>query len=350
MKSIDGVLYEWGERWDWANRGSSPTPKQESIRIVLPKTGGGRDVRAAINSIIRKTPQAIVKISGSGKGARAIVAHIKYISRQGKVEVEDEQGNRFEGKEAVGDLCDSVVHGGGAVIPDDSHKREGFNIVLSAPPGSDRSAVRAAANAFARESFDGCQWVIAHHDDTAHPHAHLFVKAARLNGTRLNPRKAELARWRGKFAKHLRDNGISVEATPRAARLRKEVGLEQSQHHMRARGVPGAPETQAEARERARRTRKQAIRDLWSVHAALKKSGRTGDLIEARRLAEFLRSNGAYGYRDERHAAVAVELAAGEKASTRGGVRSLSELHVARPAVWSRHGVLQGHARDDLQR
>ncbi|MDI3467782.1 MAG: IncQ plasmid conjugative transfer DNA nicking endonuclease TraR [Nitrospira sp.] len=40
-----------------------------------------------------------------------------------------------------------------------------------------------------------------------HPHVHLTVKAVNFEGTRLNPRKPDLHRWREGFAEALRDHG-----------------------------------------------------------------------------------------------------------------------------------------------
>lgn len=353
MKSVDGVFYDWGERWDWATqRAKKIVPRQASIRILpdVASSNESTQIKARLNSITKKTPQAIVKISGGGKGMRTIAAHIRYIARHGEVDILDERGNRYSGGQQLGDVIDSIELGGGAVVPAESEKKEAFNIVLSSPTGSDRESVRRASEAFAREMFKGSQWVIAHHDDTPNPHAHLMVKAVGLNGRRLNPRKAELQVWRAKWAMHLRDNGVLVDATPRAARLQRSKGVTQRQHHMRARGIDGEVKPNHLAREKARRTQRAAVRDLWAVHAALKRTGRKSDLAEARRLAKFLKEKGAYDYRDERHAAVAVEVATRPTPTRGSGVRTLSEFNVARPGRWTRDGLLPGHARDHLHR
>jgi hypothetical protein len=56
------------------------------------------------------------------------------------------------------------------------------------------------------------------HDHQANPHVHLSVKAESKHGQRLNPRKADLHRWRETFAERLRDWGIDAEATGQASR------------------------------------------------------------------------------------------------------------------------------------
>lgn len=89
----------------------------------------------------------------------------------------------------------------------------------SMPPGTDRAAVTDAGRAFAREEFgDQRDYVFAAHDDEAHPHVHIVVLARGYDGRRLNPRKADLQRWRERFARELRDRGVEANATPRRTR------------------------------------------------------------------------------------------------------------------------------------
>lgn len=132
--------------------------------------------------------------------------------------MENENGELINGREAVRDLCNewkSGLYG----IPEDGTKRESFNIVLSMPPGTDRVAVTYAAREFALSEFaSNHQFVFATHDDERHPHLHLCVKALGIDSTRLNPRKADLQRWREGFAEKLRGHGIEANATPRFAR------------------------------------------------------------------------------------------------------------------------------------
>ena len=58
------------------------------------------------------------------------------------------------------------------------------------------------------------------HDHQANPHVHISVRAESRHGKRLNPRKADLQRWRETFAEKLRDQGIEAEATRQATRGR----------------------------------------------------------------------------------------------------------------------------------
>jgi hypothetical protein len=56
------------------------------------------------------------------------------------------------------------------------------------------------------------------HDHQVNPHVHLSVRAESNHGDRLNPRKADLQRWRETFAERLRGWGIEAEATRQATR------------------------------------------------------------------------------------------------------------------------------------
>ncbi|MGN6065365.1 relaxase/mobilization nuclease domain-containing protein [Brevundimonas diminuta] len=98
------------------------------------------------------------------------------------------------------------------------------SIVLSMPRGTDAMQLHDAARAFAKEAFgERFPYIFALHDEGLHPHVHLTVRALGSDGTRLNPRKADLEVWRQRFAQALRDRGVEAEASPRRARgvLRK---------------------------------------------------------------------------------------------------------------------------------
>ena len=90
--------------------------------------------------------------------------------------------------------------------------------MLSMPRGTDAEAVKGAAREFAQAELGGHRWLMVLHDHQANPHVHLSVRAESMSGQRLNPRKADLQRWRETFAEKLRDRGIQAEATRQFAR------------------------------------------------------------------------------------------------------------------------------------
>ena len=90
--------------------------------------------------------------------------------------------------------------------------------MLSMPRGTDPLAVLRAAKEFAGVELDGHKYLMVLHDHQANPHVHISVRAEGRNGQRLNPRKADLQRWRETFAAKLREMGIDAEATRQITR------------------------------------------------------------------------------------------------------------------------------------
>ena len=229
---IDGVLKEWGDR---LNYGKVQGGKGRNIsggtftRSSPPKKS--RDLKKIFSATIRRVPEVMVKISGGGKDMRSIKSHFDYISRNGALELEDDQGRIFHGKEDVRELRDDWK---GSGIPyEDGQRREAFNIILSMPPGTDRESVKNAARQFAGELFSEHQYVFVAHEDEKHPHIHLCVKAVNHEGIRLNPRKADLQCWRETFAEKLGEYGIEANATPRHYRGIVKKAERQPLRHMR---------------------------------------------------------------------------------------------------------------------
>ncbi len=175
-------------------------------------------LRGTAARVARHAPEVMVKITGFGKGGAHVKAHLDYITRQGQLEIENERGERVIGKEAVKaffaewaqDFNDGKRH---------ARQRDTMHMVLSMPPSVDPVSVRAAVRAFSRESFGKNHlYAFALHTDADHPHCHLTVQCLGFDGTRLNPRKADLQQWREGFAARLGDQGIDAVATPRRSR------------------------------------------------------------------------------------------------------------------------------------
>lgn len=220
-KNSDGIFKDWGEeaKPSKVKGGKGKNIRGGKISQSSPKTksvgGGGR---AKLERTVNNVPEVMVKISGGGKNMQRVQAHMDYISRNGDVELEDENGHIHSGKDEVNEIAESWANGK-TVIPWKGEKRkEAFNIILSMPAGTDRKSVTNAAREFAKDQFSDHQYLFAAHDDEDHPHVHLTVKATSNQGVRLNPRKADLQHWRERFAEKLRDNGIEANATPRRFR------------------------------------------------------------------------------------------------------------------------------------
>lgn len=229
---IDGVLKDWGDRLFYSRvrgkKGRNVLGGQGGGKLpAAPASGqrGGPATRDRLARTLNKTPEVMVKITGGGKNMRQIETHLRYISREGGVELEDENGDRHAGIDEVLEVRDGWAKGKIGIRPDGvtkmadgNSRKEAFNIMLSMPPGTDRESVTAAARSFAKQLFGNHQYVFAAHADEEHPHVHLAVKAVDRDGVRLRPRKADLQHWRETFAEKLMEQGIAANATPRRTR------------------------------------------------------------------------------------------------------------------------------------
>jgi len=71
--------------------------------------GGRGQVQADAHD--RAAPEVMVKISGGGKKMGQIKAHLDYISRNGEVELEDENGAILRGVDDVREIRDAWAKG-----------------------------------------------------------------------------------------------------------------------------------------------------------------------------------------------------------------------------------------------
>jgi hypothetical protein len=124
----------------------------------------------------------------------------------------------MRGKDTLHDLAEEWRFGG--TDPDDDSPAIGARPSTSCcrcrrhRPAALQDAVRA----FARAELGNHRYVMVLHTHQANPHVHLAVRAEGRDGRRLNPRKADLRRWRETFAEKLRERGIEAEATRQATR------------------------------------------------------------------------------------------------------------------------------------
>lgn len=215
--NIDGVLVQWGDRLFYpGNRDVKVKPQPKLLAKALQQRAAA--IRRRIEAtVVRRAPQVMVKVTGGGRGMRAITAHFRYISKNGRLEMEDERGETLRGREAVHAMSDDWRFGG-SLIDEVGTRREAFNIMLSMPRGTDPLIVQRAAREFAQAELKDHKYVMVLHGHQANPHVHISVRAESKHGHRLNPRKADLHRWRETFAEKLRSWGIEAEATRQATR------------------------------------------------------------------------------------------------------------------------------------
>ena len=134
--NIDGVLITWGDRLFY--------PGNRVVKVKpQPKLNGdsARQRAAAIRerieaTVVRRAPQVMVKVTGGGRGMKAIATHFRYIGKNGRLDIEDERRETMRGKDALPELADDWRFGG-TLIDDIAEPR-------SASRGLQHHAVDAA--------------------------------------------------------------------------------------------------------------------------------------------------------------------------------------------------------------
>ena len=141
---------------------------------------------AHISRTARRVPEVVIKVSGGGRTLRGVQEHLDYIGREGKGQVETDDGRLLEEKgfekELVKDWdLDLQVHrrypqrasAAGRRPPKLVH-----NLVFSMPRGTPSDKLLAAARRFAVEKFAlQHRYAMALHTDQGHPHVHMVLKA-----------------------------------------------------------------------------------------------------------------------------------------------------------------------------
>jgi hypothetical protein len=203
-----------------------------SERPLLDVVSYGRAVhftprqRQQILLTIHHVPEVMVKVSGGARTLAGVEQHMAYIGREGEVGLETDMGRRVGGQKFAHDLVrdwdldvEVLSRQSERSIRGRKPTKLVHNIIFSMPPGTLREKVLKAVRQLAVN-----EWQLRHryamtmHNDTAHPHVHVVVKAMSEQGTRLNIRKVTQRSWRAQFAANLRELGIAANATERAVR------------------------------------------------------------------------------------------------------------------------------------
>jgi len=185
-----------------------------------------------IRRTVRRAPEVMVKVTGGGRKIGAVAAHLAYVSHQGELDIETDEGqpvSREGQKELLRSWHLELSSGQYRQPRSKSAGARGIklvhNITLSMPAPTPPKAVLAAAKAFAREKFGAKhRYAMALHTHQQHPHVHLVVKAEDAHGRRLHIDKAMLREWRQDFARMMREQGIAANATPRSVRGQTKRG------------------------------------------------------------------------------------------------------------------------------
>lgn len=184
----------------------------------------------------KRNTQIIVKITGNDGTFEKLKSHIRYITRNGEIGVYTSFGEMISGKENLKEIWNSFNQDGYRIPSEkelftncQKEKRETLHLVFSMKDYTNASMeqIRLAAMETIHQKYPNNYFVIAMHNDTAHPHCHLVLKARDIFGKRINPRKKDLDDLRKTFVLEL--NKLGVEATTKIKRKYDKNGQEMNQ-------------------------------------------------------------------------------------------------------------------------
>jgi hypothetical protein len=254
----------------------------------------------------------MVKISGGARTIRGVGRHLDYIGREGRGDVEADDGERLQGKGFERalledwdlDLEEHRRHTERAIAAGRKPPKLVHNVVFSMPKGTPPQKVLRAVQVFAQEKFaPKHRYVMALHVDRGHPHVHMVIKALSEQGGRLYIRPHTLREWRRDFAQCLRDLGVEANATERAVRGETRRAMRDGIHramlrgqstHLRARAEAVGRELAAgglkpEPGHRVLLETRRAVLDGWRALADLLEGDRNPQLAgTVRRFAEAM--------------------------------------------------------------
>lgn len=199
-------------------------------RIPYPK---GMTPRAKAWGVVRRAPEVLVRVNSRGPEGHGqniysydhLVKAMTYMSRNGKLEVVDESGAVLQGTDALRsrmELWQCLSD-----IPDEEplkkKKQEATRLILSMPAGTDREKFKSAVKAWTGENLEGYDFLLAFHDDTKSPHAHILVRSQpQFAYEDLLPRfrvdKERIQVMRESLARLLNERGVAANATRRWSR------------------------------------------------------------------------------------------------------------------------------------
>ena len=264
-----------------------------------------------LSRTVRRTPEVMVKVlTQGGRDLNAVGRQLRYLSRRGELEIETDGGERLSGEGVEQKLLEDwdldldEVRQSKELRPCPRNLRPKLvhKVVLSMPAGTPPDRLLSGAQAFARETFGAKhRYAMVLHTDEPHPHVHMVVKAVSEDGVRLNIRKATLREWRREFARHLRAQGISANATDKAVRGARRADLSDGMYRVMqrdasrrireqigSRGMERKTDSEASSRKALLQTRAQVERGWLAAAEILDRQGQRDLAWQVRRFADSL--------------------------------------------------------------
>jgi len=166
--------------------------------------------------------QVLIKITGKDQNFNQLKSHIKYISRDGLLDVFINDPLESDNEIFINDINEiaATFQDGVYDIPNKhdveklklKEKNEVVHMVFSMK-GENNIPVEEIKNAAIKtikERFVNNHFILAVHNDTDNPHCHLDLKSVDCNGKRIKISPADLDMMRDEFAKNLTDLGYKA--------------------------------------------------------------------------------------------------------------------------------------------
>lgn len=184
----------------------------QNLRFIASKVANKRNI------------EVMLKITGHSKagGNGNLAAHVKYISRNEKLDIEDNQGVLISGKKEINEWVEEWEKDILETEPRYSKKgNDAMHLVLSMPSGIEPELVKNATRDFLKKNFPMNEYAFVLHTDAdgGNPHTHTVIKTLGFDNSKLHPNREDLQKWREGFAAEMQNQGIeNAEATPRKIR------------------------------------------------------------------------------------------------------------------------------------
>lgn len=160
-------------------------------------------IKKKINSLRVNAPEVMLKITSFTTTKKQVVDHLSYIARNGNVPIFNSYDRDVSEERAAGDIAREIIEIKG---------RKTMDMVLSMPPGTPENAFVDSTQEYLKKYFGNHDYFYSFHNDTDCYHAHVVVPMVDRNLNRINPRKADIEKWREGFAEELEIKGIPANA------------------------------------------------------------------------------------------------------------------------------------------
>ena len=199
---------------------------------------GRKSALEHLRHIVQNTPEVVVKVSGFTYDFAHLKRHFAYISRQGNLSLENEQGYDFRDRSEIDNLLTHWEKSHRqASLGQAERYRCSASLVFSMPAETDEICLKNAVRDFAKKTFKDYRYAMVLHEDSDHPHVHLCIHMWGKHQKKLHIKQGDPQKWREGFALALEEQGISAEATPRKVRGIMLKTISQAMLHLKARGV-----------------------------------------------------------------------------------------------------------------